>query len=157
MSTGAETGTAGFSRLARAYGLARRESGQGLVEFALVLPVLMIVIVGIIKVGIVYNNYITLNDSVRAGARVLAIGRGQDVDVCQLAKDRVVLSAKSTLDKNKLYDLGANVSVGSCNPGTSMQIGTDATVTASYPCDIKIPFMPTISVVCKASTTERVE
>ena len=36
----------------------------------------MLFIVGIIKVGIVYNNYLTLNDAVRAGTRQFAMGRG---------------------------------------------------------------------------------
>ena len=56
---------------------ARGERGQAVVEFALVLPVLLLLIVGIIKGGILYNNYLQLTDSVRSGARELAIERGQ--------------------------------------------------------------------------------
>ncbi len=92
MSTGAETGTAGSSRLARAYASRDGRAARGLVEFALVLPVLMLVIVGIIKVGIVYNNYLTLNDAVRAGARQFAMGRGT-ANACTPAINRVKSSS----------------------------------------------------------------
>ncbi|HEY7694026.1 MAG TPA: TadE family protein [Gaiellaceae bacterium] len=128
-----------------------------MVEFALVLPLLMLIVLGIVRVGIVYNHYLTLNDAVRAGARQLAIGRGQTQDVCSIAMNRV-RSSSSNLDQSAFKSLDASVSAGSCDPGTNMVIGSDATVSATYPCDIEIlPFIPQIPVDCKASTTERVE
>jgi Flp pilus assembly protein TadG len=154
-STATVPGKADVSRLARVRARARREDGQAMVEFALVLPVLMLFIVGIIKVGIVYNNYLTLNDAVRAGARQLAIGRGQASDVCSLATTRV-RTAASNLDQSKIQALTASVNTGNCNPGTSMVIGSDATVSANYPCDVNVLFI-NIAVTCHAQTTERVE
>ena len=47
----------------------REERGQTLVEFALVLPLLGLLIFGIIQFGIIFNNYVTLTDAARAGAR----------------------------------------------------------------------------------------
>ncbi len=44
-------------------------------EFALVLPILVILLFGVIQFGIVFNNYITVTDAVRAGARKGAVGR----------------------------------------------------------------------------------
>ena len=44
-------------------------------EFALVLPILALLLFGVIQFGIVFNNYITLTDAVRAGARKGAVGR----------------------------------------------------------------------------------
>jgi Flp pilus assembly protein TadG len=155
MSTAADAGTARNSRLARARARTRREDGQALVEFALVLPVLMLFILGMVRVGIAYNNYLTLNDAVRAGARQLAIGRGQANDVCSQATTRV-RTAASNLDQSKIQALTASVNTGSCNPGTSMVIGSDATVSANYPCDINVLFI-NIAVTCHAQTTERVE
>ena len=55
----------------------RNERGQALIEFALVLPVLMLIVLGIIKGGALYNNYLQLTDAVRSGDRQLAIERGQ--------------------------------------------------------------------------------
>ncbi len=54
----------------------RREDGQALVEFALVLPLLLVLLTAILQFGLMFNNYITLTDAVRSGARTLALGRG---------------------------------------------------------------------------------
>ena len=53
----------------------KRESGQAMVEFAIVLPVLLVLVFGIIQFGIVFNHYLTLTDAVRAGARQAAVSR----------------------------------------------------------------------------------
>jgi Flp pilus assembly protein TadG len=48
---------------------ARDEQGQNLVEFALLLPVLMYILMGIIQFGLIFAVYITINNSVREAAR----------------------------------------------------------------------------------------
>jgi Flp pilus assembly protein TadG len=48
------------------------EAGQSLVEFALVLPVLLLILLGIIQFGAVFNSLITLNAAAREGARLMA-------------------------------------------------------------------------------------
>ncbi len=60
------------SRLSRANPLRRSEAGQSLVEFALVLPVLLLILLGIIQFGAVFNSLITLNAAAREGARLMA-------------------------------------------------------------------------------------
>jgi hypothetical protein len=52
--------------------LHRSEAGQSLVEFALVLPVLLLILLGIIQFGAVFNSLITLNAAAREGARLMA-------------------------------------------------------------------------------------
>ena len=47
--------------------------GQSLTEFALVLPILMLVIGGIIQFGIVYSQYQVLQGAAREGARCAAV------------------------------------------------------------------------------------
>ena len=37
-------------------------------EFALVLPVLLVLVTAILQFGLLFNNYITLTDAVRSGA-----------------------------------------------------------------------------------------
>ncbi len=44
---------------------------------ALVLPILMLIILGIFKFGVLFNNYLQLTDAARTGARRLAVDRGQ--------------------------------------------------------------------------------
>ncbi len=45
------------------------ETGQTMTEFAIVLPLLVVLLFGIIQFGILFNNYVTLTDAVRSGAR----------------------------------------------------------------------------------------
>ena len=47
-------------------------------EFAIVLPMLAMLLFGIIQFGILYNNYVTVTDAARAGARKAAVSRHTD-------------------------------------------------------------------------------
>lgn len=55
----------------------KEESGQSIVEFALILPVLMLIVVGIIEFGWLFNGKITLTSAAREGARVAAIVKNE--------------------------------------------------------------------------------
>ena len=48
------------------------ERGQGLVEFALIMPILMILFMGIIEVALMFNAYVGLNRASQDGAHVAA-------------------------------------------------------------------------------------
>jgi Flp pilus assembly protein TadG len=127
----------------------KSESGQTMVEFALILPTLAILLFGVIQFGIAFNNYLTVTDAVRAGARQGAVARylppGERVPSVQ-AK---VLGAADNLDTSKL---GISVSV---SPG--WEPGADVTVTASYPFVIDLLGMDVVSGDLTSTTTERVE
>src|SRR5690242_2615425 len=78
----------------------RRESGQSAVEFALVAPVLIAVLLGIVQAGIAFHDYITVTDAARAAARKAVTARVSGLsitDVQQAAKD-----AAGDLDPNKI-------------------------------------------------------
>lgn len=53
---------------------ARRESGQSLVEFAIIVPVLLILVFGIIDFGMGLRAYITVTQATREGARYASVG-----------------------------------------------------------------------------------
>src|SRR6478752_8302194 len=99
------------------------ERGQAMVEFALVLPILMALLLGIIQFGIVFNNYITLTDATRAGARKAAVSRFVG-DSGASAKAAVENSAQG-LDQKKL---APTISV-TASPDWNTP-GNDVTVTA---------------------------
>src|SRR6266511_3929055 len=50
-------------------GFLRGEEGQNLVEFALLLPVLLYILMGIIQFGMIFAISVTTNNSVREAAR----------------------------------------------------------------------------------------
>lgn len=49
--------------------LVREDGGQNIVEFALLLPLLMYILMGIIQFGFIFAAYLTLNNAIREGAR----------------------------------------------------------------------------------------
>ena len=49
------------------------ESGQSLVEFALVILPLFIILLGIIQFGFIFNSYVTITNSSREGARTATV------------------------------------------------------------------------------------
>ena len=106
----------------------RRDDGQAIVEMALILPILISIVLGIAQFGIAYNNYITLTDATRAGARKAAVSRFVgDAGASAVA---TVKSDASNLTPSKL-----TVSVTSTNWTVP---GSDVTVTATYPYSINI-------------------
>lgn len=72
--------------------LGRGESGQSLVEFALVLPLLLALLCAIIDFGWLYYNQITLNNAAREGARYAVIHYDPSVDWKGQAQDRMITS-----------------------------------------------------------------
>lgn len=57
------------------------EKGQSLAEFALVLPVLLLLLVGIVEIGWGLNSYLTVVDAARDGARLGAKGTAGDDEI----------------------------------------------------------------------------
>ena len=53
--------------------IAQGERGAAAVEFALILPVLLLLVLGLIEFGRVYNVQISLTNAAREGARTMAI------------------------------------------------------------------------------------
>jgi Flp pilus assembly pilin Flp len=64
---------AGALHARRARGSLRNESGQSAVEFALVVPLLLLVIIGILHFGKVMNYWLDLNHVASEGARKAAV------------------------------------------------------------------------------------
>jgi len=123
----------------------RGQRGQALVEFTIILPILLLLLLGILQFGVVFNNYITLTDAVRAGARQAAVGRSIP-DPVGGAVSRVRASAVG-LDQAKL---GVTV--------TSVWTqGADVTVIATYPYNINLLGMVVKTGNLTSKSTERVE
>ena len=51
----------------------KKESGQALVEFALVLPIFMLLVMGILDFGFLFYNYISMENAARNAARVACV------------------------------------------------------------------------------------
>ena len=51
----------------------KNEQGAAAVEFAFVLPILLLLVFGIIEFGLVFNRYISVTHAAREGVRVYAL------------------------------------------------------------------------------------
>src|SRR5256714_4777774 len=123
------------------------QRGQTTTEFAIVLPILCLLLFGVIQFGILFNNYVTLTDAVRAGARKAAVSRQiQGTTPEQACTDQIRASA-SDLDQSKLTP----------NCQSDFQPSSTVTVTATYPYSISLLGLVVASGNLKSTTQERVE
>jgi Flp pilus assembly protein TadG len=134
--------------------VSKNERGQAMVEFALVLPVLLMLVFGIIQFGILFNRSLTVADAVRAGARQGAVSRtlpGGPAAQRAAAEARVRSAAAGSLS-----DAGDPTALVVTVTSTFAQ-GSDITVKATYPYTVNIFGVPVTSGRFSSETTERVE
>lgn len=114
-----------------------------MVEFAIAMPVLLMVMFAILEFGTVFNQYLTLTDAVRVGARKGAVSR-------ELPDPKAATIAAV---QNAAVDLDSGLEVDVVSPWTP---GSDVKVTAKYPYSIDILGLVVASGKLESSTTERV-
>jgi Flp pilus assembly protein TadG len=101
-----------------------RQRGAAMVEMAIVLPLLLLLVFGIIEFGRLYNSQVTLTHAAREGIRDYAIFQ----DPVQ-AEDKARQAVSATFDPAPMvFDISA------CDPGDP------ATMTITYPFQLRIPF-----------------
>ena len=98
-----------------------RDRGATAVEFALLLPVLLLLVFGIIDLGRALNAQITLTQAAREGARLAALSQANVVSRTQAAATGLS---------------GVTVTVTACPSGGAT---ADATVQVSYPFTFATP------------------
>jgi Flp pilus assembly protein TadG len=125
------------------------DEGQAVVEFAVILPVLLLVLFGILQFGIVFNNYIQVTSAAREGARKAATSRALGVTAAESAATTSARNAAASLNQS-------NLTVTFPNSPTFLQ-GTDVTVKVTYPYSVSIMGLVVSSGTLTGSTTMRVE
>lgn len=140
---------------------ARDRSGAAAVEFALVLPFLLTMLLGIIQFGITLNNYLELTNAVRTGARELAVGRTSTTPYTT-ATAAITSSAANLTAGSISYTLSVNGTAcnsdSSCKTALSTASLQPATVTATYPCSLTVMgvnFLPGCTLT--STTTDMIE
>lgn len=103
----------------------KSEKGQSLVEFALVIPILVMLILGIVDFGRIYHVYLTLDHAGREAARAASIGK-DDTTIKSVAVNDAT-SIKLTSDKVAI------------SPGGTRSPGSNVTITITYPVDFLTP------------------
>jgi Flp pilus assembly protein TadG len=141
-------GTQSPGKRARASLRTRNERGQSLVEFALCLPILMLILTGMMTFGIALHSYLELTNAVSIGARLIAISRGQTTDPCATIATAVYHAAPLLKPSSLTFSVvlngttyaGATCSSPNTTTGAAGNLvqGADAQLTATYPCNLKV-------------------
>ena len=115
-----------------------------MVEFALVLPIVLTVVLALVQVGLLVRDRLLVASAVRSGARTAA------VDPLDDAVREAVLRAAPALDEG-------SVTVAVARPGIQ---GEPVTVTVSYLADVRVPLVAWLfpaGVSMRAEATDRQE
>jgi Flp pilus assembly protein TadG len=160
---------------------ARREEGQSLVEFALAMPLLLLLLTAIFQFGMVFNDYEALTDAARTGARSLAI-EYNSTNPCDAAVLQTMTNADGVVNlpsgevtptfanssggaTTKSY-CGSTAGVGctssyvyqhACNTAGAETAGDEATITISHPASISIFGMKIMSITLTTESSDAVE
>jgi Flp pilus assembly protein TadG len=105
----------------------RSERGQAAVEFALIAPALLVLLLGIVQAGIAFHNYLAVTDAARVAARQaieVRVSNVSEADVTQAAKDAAGL------------DVG--VQLRDVDDPSFTHSGSTLTVTVTYPYSINL-------------------
>ncbi len=116
----------------------RSERGASSIEFALILPVLIMILIGVFEFGMAYNNYLAITHAAREGARLAAVNKYDEA---------VVRSDAYPVDPD---------SVSVSYPGGEVH-GAQAVVTVRYTNQIDIPFFGSVSVPLESHASMRIE
>ena len=122
----------------------KKEKGAAAVEFAFLLPILVMIAFGIIYFAPVFNNYIAVNHAARDGARLLAVKAKFDASGNLNSNgvyedNRLKMYIENNLPdhvKNEL--INRDIIINSPNPPI---IGSDASVTVSGDIILNIPLV----------------
>jgi len=122
------------------------ERGQTIVEFALVLPILVILLMGVLQGGVSLHDYISMTDAARVGARAAAVQRTNSPCAPNGAARTAI---EKTLSKRQWDDISGAIS---CTAGAN--VGDPIKVSITY--TFKIDWIG-ISQNLTTSATERLE
>ncbi len=101
----------------------RRASGQALVEFALTLPLLLLLVIGLVEFGRAWNAFQVITDAAREGARTAVIADPA------ITEDSVYGTIRSALARAALEADSAKISLAGVDAAT----GQPARVEIQYP------------------------
>jgi Flp pilus assembly protein TadG len=123
----------------------RRERGQGLVEFALVFPLIILLLMGIFDLGRAIYAYNTVANAARQGARVAAVNQ-LDVSGSTSCNEDMPVEDQAT----------PHWTIKACAASSAISLGiptTDVTVSYSVPPGTTLTCVSPLNVGCIANVT----
>lgn len=127
-------------------GMIKEQKGQSLVEFALLLPLLLLLLCGIVDLGRLLFAFVSLNMTTQEAVRLGGLGK-EDAEIISYARSHIRIGDASELQVT-------------ISPGQSARkSGDNMTVILSYSLPLITPLMKEIipDPVLSANSTIRVE
>jgi len=125
----------------RSLKIIKKENGASAVEFAIILPLLVVLIFGIVEFGIAYNNYLAITHAAREGARLAAVDL-YNPDLENIIRDRAYPVTPDSI---------------SITWPPEPKIGDPVVVEIKYSIHIEIPFVGSWDIPLKSKATMRIE
>jgi Flp pilus assembly protein TadG len=119
----------------------RQQRGAVAVEFALIMPVLLLILVGTLEFGRVWSQLQVFQGAAREGARCAAV---KATSTCVI-EDRIRASSGAYTPSNQpaTVTINGNAAPGGCTNATQ---GQDVTVSWVQPLTIDIPFWNDVTI-----------
>jgi Flp pilus assembly protein TadG len=128
----------------KAFYLHKKGQGQSLVEFALILPVLVLVLVGVFDLGRALFALITITNAAREGARYGTLHTDETADMVKAAAlQEIQGSGINITAANLTVDCPDDGAAWPCNRGTAVRVGVSYT------------FDPILGVIIPSITMQR--
>jgi len=106
----------------------KNEKGQAMVEFALILPVLLLLVMGIAEFGMMFNAYLSVQNATREGARIGVVGASNE------EMEERILNTSPSLNKERI--------VITIEPGDNARAsGETLRVLVNYDYKMAVPFI----------------
>ena len=106
----------------------KNEKGQAMVEFALILPVLLLLVMGIAEFGMMFNSYLSVQNATREGARIGIVGASNE------EIEERILNTSPSLKKERI-----TITI---DPGNDTRIsGETLKVLVEYNYQMAVPFI----------------
>ena len=118
-----------------------RSRGQGLAEFALVVPMLLLLLFGTIQVGITYGGYNGLINSVREAARYGSVCVGPVANCGTLTATHLIQGIQTGVFGYKSGSQGARVTYSTYNTNSSGTPSWNTQITVTG-CVVGVVFIP---------------
>jgi Flp pilus assembly protein TadG len=119
--------------------LVKNDEGVSAIEFAIIAPVLLTIVLGVFQFGIAMNQYLNLTNAAAQGALTLALSRGTTTPytatttaIAAAAPNLVAARTTITVTINGV----ACTTDGTCS--AALLAGQAALVRATYPCNLTV-------------------
>jgi Flp pilus assembly protein TadG len=127
----------------RLFDVAKDRTGAALVEFAVLMPMLLLVFMGLAQFGILFYNYIMVTNAATIGARQLSISYS---DTTPYTDTRTLVQSSAA----QLSGLTITLAVGgtTCSSDTACYSALQTANTNGQPPNTPIPASVTVSYAC---------